>query len=113
MEQISLSSEKEAQISDLAAKYVWWDAVDPSGHTIRRTIAQIMRLGAYDDILRLEAIVEPDVLAEVMLGSAPGWFDDRSWNFWRGRLSVSGRSDIPERRPKRTFAHAEMLRSPV
>jgi hypothetical protein len=74
-------------------------------------IAQIMRLGTYDHILRLEEIVEPDGLANVMILSAPGWFDDRSWDFWRGRLS--SRSDIPPRRPKRTFAHAEMLRSPV
>ena len=109
MEQASVSAEKKGQISDLAARYLWWDAIDPSGHPVSRMIAQIMRLGTYDDILHLEDIVEPDALADVMLRSAPGWFDDRSWDFWRGRLSVAGRSDIPERRPKRTFAHAEML----
>jgi hypothetical protein len=113
MEQAPLSSAKKSQISDLATRYLWWDAAEPGGHPVSRMIAQIMRLGTYDDILRLEDIVEPAVLADVMLHSAPGWFDDRSWDFWRGRLSVAGRSDIPERRPRRTFAHAEMLRSAV
>jgi hypothetical protein len=111
MSSLPLPPATAAQISALAARYLWWDPVDPHGHTLPRMIAQIMRLGTYDDILRLEDMVEPDVLASVMMLSAPGWFDDRAWDFWRGRLS--GRSDIPARRPKRTFAHADMVRPPV
>jgi hypothetical protein len=109
MNQTLLPSDKAASVADLAKKYVWWDAVDPNGHTLARMIAQIMRLGTYDDILRLEDLADPSVLAEVMRNSAPGWFDDRSWDFWRGRLSRSGQWDIPEQRPLRTFARASTL----
>jgi hypothetical protein len=109
MNEALLPSDKAAFIADLAKKYVWWDAVDPNGHTLARMIAQIMRLGTYDDILRLEDIADPSVLADVMRNSAPGWFDDRSWDFWRGRLSRSGMCDIHEQRPLRTFTRAPTL----
>lgn len=98
-----------AAIERMAQRYLWWKAVAAEGHSTDRMVAQIMRFGSYDDIRRLEALLEPEDLAAVMMGSAPGWFDDRSWDFWRGRLSLSGISDIHEHRPKRTFAHASMF----
>jgi hypothetical protein len=109
MTETLLSADKAASVAELAKNYVWWDAVDPNGHTLPRLIAQIMRLGTYDDILRLEGIADADVLAEVMRTSAPGWFDDRSWDFWRGRLSFSGQQGIPKQRPQRTFIGAPQL----
>jgi len=96
-------------IEDLARRYLWWQAIAAEGHSSNRMLAQIMRFGTYDDIRKMESIVHPDVLAEVMRASAPGWFDDRSWSFWRGRLSLWGASAIPEQRPVRIFAHAQML----
>lgn len=96
-------------ISHMAHKYLWWRAVAAEGHSVDRMVAQIMRFGSYDDIRKLESMLPPDVLATVMMESAPGWFDDRSWDFWRGRLSLSGVADIHEHRPRRTFAHADML----
>ena len=109
MNQLALSPEKVAEISGLAQRYLWWPSVDEGGHSLPRKIAQIMRLGTYEDVRRLEAILGEAVLVQVMAESQPGWFDDRSWDFWRGRLSVSGGREIPEQRPKRTFAHVSML----
>ena len=51
MNPISLSPELAHEISALARRYLWWDAVDPRGHTLARMIAQIVQLGTYDDIL--------------------------------------------------------------
>lgn len=104
-----LSRDAIHAIEDMARRYLWWKAVAADGHSSERMIAQIMRFGTYDDIRKMELIVTPDVLAEAMRTSAPGWFDDRSWGFWRGRLSLAGETDIPEQRPQRTFAHANML----
>lgn len=109
MQRTPLTPDETGRIADLAKKYLWWDAVDENGHSLPRMIAQIMRLGSYEDILSLETIAGSHVLAEAMRNSAAGWFDDRSWDFWRGRLSHSGIRDIPEQRPKRTFAHAQAL----
>ena len=99
----------EETIGAMARKYVWWKAVAAEGHSLNRMVDNIMRCGSYDDIRKLESVVTPDVLATVMMDSAPGWFDDRSWDFWRGRLSRSGVKDIHEHRPQRTFAHADLL----
>jgi hypothetical protein len=109
MQRTLLTPDNAGRIVDLAKRYFWWNSANESGHTLPRMIAQIMRLGSYDDILNLEGIAAPDVLGDVMRNSAAGWFDDRSWDFWRGRLSHSGVRDIPEQRPKRTFANARTL----
>jgi hypothetical protein len=105
MVQTELSQDVIEAIEDLARRYLWWPAIAAEGHSSDRMLAQIMRFGTYEDIRKMESIVYPDVLAELMRTSAPGWFDDRSWSFWRGRLSLSGELAIPEQPPKRTFAH--------
>ena len=109
MRKLSLTVADVAEISTMASRYLWWKPIEKSGFAMTRKIAQIMHLGVYEDIRRLEELLGEDVLAEVMQNSEPGWFDDRSWDFWRGRLSVSNNRHIDERRPKRAFAHAQVL----
>jgi hypothetical protein len=90
----------------LAARYIWWR--DPAPPSDDRIIAQVMNLGTWDDICRLEAAYRPQLLRAVMLRSAPGAISDRSWAFWRGRLMHRGAGAIQERPPRRTFG-AEMF----
>ena len=77
-------------------------------HSENRIIAQAMNLGTFDDIVVLEQTVGKSRLVEVMLRAEPGWFSDRSWEFWRGRLSLSAGGAIPEEAPRRSF-HAAAL----
>jgi hypothetical protein len=44
----------------------------------------------------------------VMRHAEPGWFGDRSWEFWRGRLSRALKQAMPEEAPRRSF-RAEVL----
>jgi hypothetical protein len=90
-------------IASLGAKYMWWPAISASGHSHHRVIAQVMDIGSYEDILRIEAVLGRDRLAEVMHRAAPGWIGARSWSFWRGRLKAQAGLDVPERPPRRTF----------
>ena len=93
-------------LRDFAARYIWWrDEAEPSEH---RIIAQVMSIGTWDDIRRLEADWSPDELREVMLRAQPGWISAPSWDLWRGRLRAAGADAIPEAPPRRSF-HAEML----
>jgi hypothetical protein len=93
-------------LAAFASRYIWWrDAQPPSDD---RIIAQVMNLGTYDDIRRLEAAYGPQELRAVMLRAQPGWIGKRSWNFWRARLSHAGAGPIPEAPPRRAF-HAELL----
>jgi hypothetical protein len=98
----------QSLIDELGRKYLWWRPVDGEPFPQDRVIAQIMNLGTYDDILRLEAVLGRAYLVEVMLHAAPGWFSDRSWEFWRGRLSFATGAAVPEKAPRRTFDGASL-----
>ena len=94
-------------IAGFGRKYLWWQPVDGQPHSEDRTIAQTMNLGTYDDILLLERTVGYGRLVEIMLHAEPGWINERSWEFWRGRLSFATGAVIPCEAPRRAF-HAAM-----
>ena len=95
-------------VSELEQKYVWWPPVGTAAHSASRVIAQAMNLGTFEDIRRLEKTLGAACLADVMLEAAPGWFSERSWEFWRGRLSLALGKTLPEEPPRRSL-HAEAL----
>jgi hypothetical protein len=95
-------------IAELGRKYIWWTPIGDKSHSEERIIAQAMNLGTFDDIRRLEKTLGHDRLADVMLRAAPGWISDRSWEFWRGRLSSTLGKTMPEEPPQRSF-HAEKV----
>jgi hypothetical protein len=92
-----------ALVSELERKYFWWEPVGVGPRSHARILAQAMNLAMFEDVRRLENVLDPDLLAETMLKAEPGWFDERSWEFWRGRLThVTGRS-IPLAPPRRAL----------
>jgi hypothetical protein len=97
----------EETIAKFGRKYLWWKPVGEQPHSVDRIIAQTMNLGTYDDILLLEQTVGKVRLVEIMLHAEPGWLNDRSWEFWRGRLSFATGAAIPNKAPRRAF-HAAM-----
>jgi len=88
-------------LRDLAARYVCWRSEAPPSED--RIIAQVIELGTWDDIRRLEAAFAPDELRAAMLRAAPGWIGERSWSFCRGRLLHAGAGPTPEEVPRRKF----------
>ncbi|WP_454632830.1 hypothetical protein [Bradyrhizobium cenepequi] len=84
-------------------KYLWWNPVGDQPFSEDRIIAQTMNFATYDDILLLEQTVGPHRLAEIMLRAQPGWIEDRSWEFWRGRLTLATGVAIPGKAPRRDF----------
>jgi hypothetical protein len=92
---------RAALLAHLAARYIWWRS-EP-GPSEDRIIAQVINIGTYDDIRRLEAMFSPEELRAVMLRAASGWIGDRSWGFFRGRLLYKGAGPIPETAPRRNF----------
>lgn len=95
-------------IDKLGRKYLWWRPVDGLPFSEDRIVAQIMNLGTYDDVLQLEEALGHARLASVMLHAEPGWFSDRSWEFWRGRLSFATGAEMPEKAPRRAFDAATL-----
>jgi hypothetical protein len=93
-------------LRDFASRYIWWRDENPPSED--RVIAQVMSIGTWDDIRRLEAAYSRDELREIMLRAQPGWISEPSWELWRGRLRAAGAGPIPERPPRRSF-HAAVL----
>ena len=94
-------------IADLGRKYIWWDPIGDKPHSDDRILAQAMDLGTFDDIIAMEQNLGKRRLVEVMLRAEPGWLSDRSWEFWRGRLSLATGVTIPEEAPRRALYAAE------
>lgn len=95
-------------IAQFGRTYLWWKPADGQPFSEDRIIAQTMNLATYDDILLLEKTVDRQRLVEVMLHAEPGWIDDRSWAFWRGRLSLATGVVIPKAPPRRRFDAATL-----
>jgi hypothetical protein len=93
----------EDLIAELRSKYIWWEPIGDEPHAGERVIAQAMNLGTFEDIRRMERTLGSERLADVMLRAAPGWLSERSWEFWRGRLSFALGKPMPEKPPRRSF----------
>jgi hypothetical protein len=105
---VTSSNAPNELIASLGEKYIWWPAVGAGQHSEDRIIAQVMDIGTYADILRLEAAIGRERLAEVMRHAEPGWISARSWDFWRGRLLAQAGLQTPEHPPKRSFDAAPL-----
>lgn len=90
-------------VSELERKYFWWEPVGSEPRSQDRILAQSMDLANFADIRRLETDVGPDRLIEVMRHAQPGWLSERSWEFWRGRLSAATGRTIPDQPPRRSL----------
>ena len=92
----------EGFLSDLERRFFWWEPVGAEPRSEARVLAQAMSMAGFEEIKKLEQVLGFDRLAEVMCQAEPGWIDERSWEFLRGRLMRVGRA-IPEVAPTRTF----------
>ncbi len=88
---------------ELEQKFFWWEPVGGAPRSDARILAQAMSLASFEDVRRLERTLGPERLADAMLGAEPGWIDDRSWEFWRGRLGRATGRTIPDAPPRRSF----------
>jgi hypothetical protein len=89
--------------SDLESKFFWWEPVGSQPRSDARILAQAMCMAGFEEVRRLEQMLGYDRLAETMLQAEPGWIDERSWEFWRGRLMRATGRLIPSEAPARSF----------
>jgi hypothetical protein len=103
MESLSTRVLPKEFLSELERTFFWWEPIGSEPRSSARIIAQAMSLAGFDDVLRLERELGPDLLAEIMLEAQPGWIDARSWEFWRGCLTLATGREIPPDAPVRSF----------
>jgi len=90
-------------LSELERKFFWWEPVGSQPRSDARILAQAMSMAGFEEVRRLEQTLGYDRLAETMLQAEPGWIDERSWEFWRGRLMRATGCRIPDAAPVRSF----------
>jgi hypothetical protein len=95
--------DRAALLSDLENKYFWWEPVGTEPRSPARILAQAMNMASFEDVRRLEHELGHGALLETMLAAQPGWLNERSWEFWRGRLALATGRAIPEEAPRRSF----------
>lgn len=86
---ISLSTEALECLRELAKQYVWWKTVDEAMRYPDRVAAQVMNLGAWEDVVRLADSAGEDYLQHVLLAAEAGQFNQRSWHYWHYRLGLA------------------------
>ena len=90
-------------LSELERKYFWWEHVGSQPRSEARILAQAMSMAGFEEVRRLEQTLGHDRLADAMLQAEPGWIDERSWEFWRGRLTFATGRKLPDEPPARSF----------
>lgn len=85
----------------LARRYVWW--LSPGEALARPNFiaTQVMEMGDYDDVLKLEATLGREALVRALREAEAGRLSERSWIYWHHRLGVAGRRIPPL--PRRTL----------
>lgn len=79
----------------LAGKYIWWKSPEDAAAQPERVIAQVMNIGDFEDIQRLEALAGPEMLTRILAHAEIGQFTPRSWSYWHYRLGIAGLDEVP------------------
>lgn len=86
----------------MAKKYVWWLSPDDALKRPHLVTSQVMELGDYDDVVRMESALGREALAAALREAGPGRFTAPSWTFWHYRLGFKRRGRVPPL-PKRAI----------
>jgi hypothetical protein len=84
--------------SELERRFSWWEPVGSQPRSDDKISAQAMSSAGFAEVRQLEQSLGYDRLVEIMLAAQPGWIDERSLGFWRGRLRRATGRNIPDAR---------------
>lgn len=79
----------------LAQKYIWWKSPQDAVDQPERVIAQVMNIGDFEDVQRLEALAGTEMLVDVLTQAEIGQFTPRSWFYWHYRLGIAAIGEVP------------------
>jgi len=91
-------------LKKMASKYVWFKTPDEALKFPDRVIAQVMDLGIWEDLLKLENFCGKATLKKVLQKSEIGQFRPKSWHFWHYRLGLATVGNVPPM-PRRKLSH--------
>ena len=86
----------------MAKKYVWWLSRAEAIERPDLVAIQVMDLGDYDDVCRLEAALGRNALVHALSRPEASRLSARSWAFWHYRLGLSPARRVPAQ-PRRSL----------
>ena len=103
IEKPRISREGNDLLHELSTRYIWWEKSEITIKNPLRIIAQVMNVGTYKDILRLENNIERTLLIKAVTQALPGWFNGRSWSYWHYRLHICNLDESIPLLPQRSY----------
>ncbi len=91
----------ERLLRTLARRYVWWLSPDEALARPNFVATQVMEMGDYGDVLKLEATLGREALVRALREAEAGRLSERSWIYWHHRLGLARRRIPPL--PQRTL----------
>lgn len=89
-----LDQEKAA----LARRLIWWKTPQEALADRSRLLAQVMKLGTWNDITEARRFWPPAMFREALRQAPPGVFDPRSWSYWHHVLDLGVAPPLPARK---------------
>ncbi len=86
------------EIQPLAVKYVWWETPEWACKHPYVFLANLMNLGFWEDWCLARQIFGDQFLREVLLNAPPGYFSNRSWDYWHLKLGFDKIPPLPKRK---------------
>jgi hypothetical protein len=83
------------RLRPFAARYLWWKTAEEALRYPERVVAQVMNIGSFEDLQRLDQIVGEEGLRLVLSHAEAGQFTPRSWHYWHYRLGLSRPGEVP------------------
>jgi hypothetical protein len=97
-------------LDEMSAKYIWWKTEGERRWMDRRTLAQIMDIGDYGDVLRVLDEIGEEPFRDVLAHAEAGWLNPRSWSYWHYRLGLIAPGEPVPPLPRRTFGESVVER---
>jgi hypothetical protein len=77
-----MNEAQKAFLLDMAKRYIWWKTPNEVILHPQRVLAQVMNLGVWGDLCKLDALFSEQELLDVLKRAEAGWLNERSWYFW-------------------------------
>lgn len=88
----------QRELLAVARRLVWWKPPPAALRDRRGFLAQVMALGAWNDVAATRRHCSDAELRETLRDAPPGVFDARSWSYWHRLLGESRVPPLPHRR---------------
>jgi hypothetical protein len=90
-----MTLEEIERLRPFATRYVWWKTAEEALRYPERLVAQVMNIGTFEDLQRLDEIVGEEGLRLALNQAEAGQFNPRSWHYWHYRLGLSRPGEVP------------------